>query len=37
MYCEPEYSPWGEIQWCETLAPGIFFISTASHGGILVS
>ena len=37
MYCEPEYSPWGEIQRCETLAPGIFFISTASHGGILVS
>lgn len=37
MYQEPEYSPWGEIQACEMLAPGIFSVSTASHGGILVS
>lgn len=34
MYCEPEYSPWGEIQRCETLAPGIFLsrpLATAAY------
>lgn len=33
----PEFSPWGEIDWCETLIPGIDMVATPSHGGIMVS
>lgn len=34
---EPLYSPWCDIQHCETLAPHVFSVSTASHGGIMVN
>ncbi len=30
----PIHSPWGAIQHGEKLADGVFFISTAGHGGI---
>lgn len=33
----PEFSPWGKIDWCETLAPGFDMVATPSHGGIMVS
>lgn len=33
---EPTYSPWGEIQWCEKLYPGMYLVETASHGGVMV-
>ena len=33
----PDFSPWGKIDWSETLAPGFEMVATASHGGILVS
>ncbi len=33
----PDYSPWGMIDWCETLAPGFDMVATPSHGGIMVS
>lgn len=32
----PEYSPWGEVQHQEELYSGVFSVSTASHGGIMV-
>ena len=32
----PEYSPWGEVQRQEELYSGVFSVSTASHGGIMV-
>lgn len=32
-----EFSPWGKIDWCETLIPGIDMVATSSHGGIMVS
>lgn len=31
----PQYSPWGEIQHCEELCPGVFQVSTPSHGGVM--
>lgn len=31
----PPYSPWGEIQHCEDLCPGVYQVSTASHGGVM--
>ena len=31
----PPYSPWGEIQHCEELCPGVYQVSTASHGGVM--
>ena len=37
MYQQPEKSPWGEVQTCDTLCPGVFLVSTASHGGTMVS
>lgn len=37
MYVKPFQSPWGEVQTCDTLCPGVFMVSTASHGGTLVS
>ncbi len=33
LFTEPVTSPWGEVQSCETLCPGVFLVSTASHGG----
>jgi len=33
---EPTFSPWGEVQACETLYPGIYLITAPGHGGILV-
>ena len=32
----PEYSPRGEVQRQEELCSGVFSVSTASHGGIMV-
>ncbi len=32
-----EKLPWGEVQSCETLCPGVFLVSTASHGGTMVA
>ena len=32
----PEYSPWGEVQHQKELCSGVFSVSTASHGGIMV-
>ena len=37
MFNNPENSPWGKVQTCDALCPGVFLISTASHGGTLVS
>lgn len=33
---ENHFSPWGKVQTCDTLYPGIYLVSTASHGGIMV-
>ncbi len=33
---EGEHSPWGEVQASKELAAGVYKISTASHGGILI-
>lgn len=30
-------TPWGIVQEIQTIAPGVFFLSTASHGGIFLS
>lgn len=37
IYREPTFSPWGDVQTCDVLCPGVFLVSTASHGGTLVS
>ena len=37
MYQEPESSPWGRVQTCDVLCPGVFLVSTASHGGTMVA
>ena len=37
MFHAPRTSPWGEVQSCEVLCPGVFLVSTASHGGTMVA
>lgn len=37
MYLAPEKSPWGKVQTCDVLCPGVFLVSTKSHGGTMVS
>ena len=37
MFNNPENSPWGKVQICDVLCPGVFLVSTSSHGGTLVS
>jgi len=37
VYQQPEKSPWGEVQTCDTLCPGVFLVSTASHGGTMIA
>lgn len=37
MFTSPEWSPWGKVQECDTLCPGIYLVSTASHGGTMVA
>ena len=36
MSGEPYNSPWGEVQHCEKMIEGVFLVSTAGHGGIMV-
>ena len=31
------YTPWGEAQQTDAIAPGITWVSTASHGGFIIS
>ena len=37
MFAQPEWSPWGKVQDCDVLCPGIFMVFTASHGGTMVA
>lgn len=37
IFAAPKTSPWGDVQTCDMLCPGVFLVSTASHGGTLVS
>lgn len=34
---EPSMSPWDEVQQCETISEGIYSVSTAGHGGIMIA
>lgn len=34
---EPTNSTWGEVQYCTTIAKGIYDVSTAGHGGVIIS
>ena len=34
---EPSLSPWDEVQHCETIEEGIYIVSTAGHGGIMIA
>ncbi len=37
MSYAPAFSPWGGIQTCHQLCPGVYEVSTASHGGIMAT
>ena len=37
MFTQPEWSPWGKVQVCDPLCPGVYLVSAASHGGTMVA
>jgi len=37
MFKQPDNSPWGAVQDCDVLCPGVFMVTTPGNGGILVS
>ena len=37
FYDQPGTSPWGEIQRCVRICHGIYQVSTASHGGVMLT
>ena len=37
VFRPPKLSPWGDVQTCDALCPGVFLVSTASHGGTMVA
>jgi hypothetical protein len=37
LFAQPKNSPWGEVDDCDTLCPGVFLVSTPSHGGVMVA
>jgi hypothetical protein len=37
VFGPPRFSPWGDVQTCDTLCPGVFLVSTASHGGTMIA
>lgn len=34
---EPTNSPWGEVQHCRAIANGVYEVSTAGHGGVMIA
>ena len=36
-FTRPKNSPWGEVEHVDVLCPGVFMVSTAGHGGTMVS
>lgn len=37
LFLPPKNSPWGEVQHCDMLCTGVFMVTTAGHGGTMVS
>ena len=37
MFAEPKNSPWGQVDYCDTLCPGVFLVYTPDHGGTMVA
>jgi len=37
MFTPPKDSPWGLIDFCDPLCPGVFLVYTPDHGGIMVA
>ena len=37
VFKRPRQSPWGEVQHCDIICPGVFMVSTAGHGGTMVA
>lgn len=36
MIREPYDSPWGEVEHCNMICAGVFNVSTARHGGVMI-
>ena len=36
MFAPPKTSPWGEVDYCDALCPGVFQVSATGHGGTMI-
>ena len=34
---QPRDSPWGVVDYCDTLCPGVYLVYTPEHGGVMVA
>lgn len=37
MFARPKNSPWGQVDYCDVLCPGVFLVYTPDHGGTMVA
>ena len=37
LFSQPKNSPWGKVDYCDALCPGVFLVSTEGHGGVMVA
>ena len=37
MFREPKNSPWGIVDFCDVLCPGVYLVFTPSHGGTMIA
>ena len=37
MFRQPTHSPWGKVEHCDTLCPGVFLVLTGNYGGTMVA
>jgi len=37
MFKPPKTTPWGAVEYCDVLCPGVFLITAEHHGGTMIS
>ena len=37
MFAQPNDSPWGQVDYCDVLCPGVFLVYTHEHGGTMIA
>jgi len=37
VFAQPNDSPWGSVDFCDELCPGVFLVYTPEHGGTMIA